>query len=84
MTVQDLLRHTSGLAYGEITKNEKVKVKGAPTRAGIVTTGIAYDSRNMTGTEEVERLAKVPLVNQPGTLWEYSLRSTFEAASSKL
>src|SRR5688572_1423321 len=25
MTVQDLLRHTAGLAYGELTKNEKVK-----------------------------------------------------------
>jgi CubicO group peptidase (beta-lactamase class C family) len=71
MTVQDLLRHTSGLAYGEITKNEKVK--DALTKAGIVTNGIEYDSRNMTGTEEVERLARVPLVNQPGTLWEYSL-----------
>ena len=71
MTVQDLLRHTSGLAYGEITKNEKVKE--ALTRAGIVTTGTEYDSRNMTGAEEVERLAKITLVNQPGTLWEYSL-----------
>jgi CubicO group peptidase (beta-lactamase class C family) len=71
MTVQDLLRHTSGLAYGEITKNEKVK--DALTKAGIVTIGIEYDSRNMTGKEEVERLAMVPLVNQPGTLWEYSL-----------
>ena len=71
MTVQDLLRHTSGLAYGEITKNEKIK--DALTKAGIVTLGIEYDSRNMTGTEEVDRLARVPLVNQPGTLWEYSL-----------
>jgi CubicO group peptidase (beta-lactamase class C family) len=25
MTVQDLLRHTSGLAYGEITPNEAVR-----------------------------------------------------------
>jgi CubicO group peptidase (beta-lactamase class C family) len=71
MTVQDLLRHTSGLAYGEITKNEKVK--DGLLKAGIVTKGVEYDARSMTGKEQVERLAKVPLVNQPGTMWEYSL-----------
>lgn len=71
MTVQDLLRHTSGLAYGEITKNEKVK--DALIKAGIVTNGVEYEARNMTGKEQVERLAKIPLVNQPGTMWEYSL-----------
>ena len=71
MTVQDLLRHTSGLAYGEITKVEKVKE--ALLQAGIVTRGVEYDARSMTGAEQVDRLAKVPLVNQPGTLWEYSL-----------
>lgn len=71
MTVQDLLRHTSGLAYGEITKNEKVK--DGLLKAGIVTKGVDYDSRSMSGKEQVERLAKVALVNQPGTLWEYSL-----------
>jgi len=71
MTVQDLLRHTAGLAYGEITKNEKVKA--ALVEVGIVKKGIDYDSRDMSGQEQVERLAKVPLIHQPGTTWEYSL-----------
>ncbi len=71
MTIQDLMRHTAGLPYGEITKNEKVKE--ALTQAGIVKKGTEYDSRDMTGAEQVERLAKVPLIHQPGTTWEYSL-----------
>ena len=33
MTVQDLLRHTAGLAYGEITQN--APVKDAYTKAGL-------------------------------------------------
>jgi CubicO group peptidase (beta-lactamase class C family) len=70
-TIQDLLRHTAGFAYGEITKNQKVK--DALTAAGLVQTSIEFDARNMSGSEEVERLSKIPLVNQPGTLWEYSL-----------
>jgi CubicO group peptidase (beta-lactamase class C family) len=32
MTVQDLLRHTAGLAYGEITKNEPVKAAYAAAK----------------------------------------------------
>ena len=86
-TVQDLLRHTAGLAYGEITRNEKVK-------AGLVSAGFAkpgvidFDARDMTGPEQAERIGKVPLVHQPGTVWEYSLASDIlgrvvEAASGK-
>ena len=71
MTIQDLLRHTAGLPYGEITKNEKVKE--ALIQAGIVKKDKEFDSRDMTGPEQVERLAKVPLIHQPGTTWEYSL-----------
>ncbi len=86
-TVQDLLRHTAGLAYGEITRNEKVK-------AGLVSAGFAkpgvidFDARDMTGAEQSERIGKVPLLHQPGTVWEYSLASDIlgrivEAASGK-
>ncbi len=71
VTIQDLLRHTAGLAYGEITKNQKVK--DAYSAAGLVKAGIEYDARDLTGSEEVQRLAKIPLVYQPGTTWEYSL-----------
>jgi CubicO group peptidase (beta-lactamase class C family) len=70
-TIQDLLRHTAGFAYGEITKNQKVK--DALIAAGLAKGNIEFDARDMSGSEEVERLAKIPLVNQPGTIWEYSL-----------
>lgn len=87
MTVQDLLRHTSGLGYGELTKNAKVRDDLA--KAGLVKPGVIdYDSRDMTGPQQVERLARIALVNQPGTTWEYSLSSDLlgrvvEAASGK-
>jgi CubicO group peptidase (beta-lactamase class C family) len=71
MTIHDLLRHTAGLAYAEVTKNQKVK--DALFEAGITKKDLDYETRGMSGAEQVERLAKVPLVNQPGTLWEYSL-----------
>jgi len=86
MTVQDLLRHTSGLAYGEITQN--APVKEAYAKAGVYKSGIDYDARDLSPAEEVERLSKAPLAHQPGTVWEYSLASdvlgrVVEAASGK-
>jgi CubicO group peptidase (beta-lactamase class C family) len=87
MTVQDLLRHTSGLAYGEITSN--APVKDAYAKAGLYLPGVRdYDARDLTPAEEVERLAKAPLAHQPGTVWEYSLAvdllgRVVEAASGK-
>jgi CubicO group peptidase (beta-lactamase class C family) len=85
--VQDLLRHTAGLAYGEITLN--APVKDAYTKAGLYLPGVRdYDARELTPAEEVERLAKAPLAHQPGTVWEYSLAvdllgRVVEAASGK-
>src|SRR5436190_7286697 len=87
MTVQDLLRHTAGLAYGEITVN--TPVRDAYAKAGLYLAGIRdYDARELTPAEEVERLAKAPLAHQPGTVWEYSmavdlLGRVVEAASGK-
>ena len=70
-TIQDLLRHTSGLAYGELTKN--TLVKQAYTDAGIYSTARDFDARNISGTDMAERIGKAPLAQQPGTTWEYSL-----------
>jgi CubicO group peptidase (beta-lactamase class C family) len=87
MIVQDLLRHTAGLAYGEITLN--TPVRDAYTKAGLYQPGVRdYDVRDLTPAEEVERLAKAPLAHQPGTVWEYSLAvdllgRVVEAASGK-
>jgi CubicO group peptidase (beta-lactamase class C family) len=71
MTVQDLLRHTSGLAYGEITAN--APVKDAYAKAGLFQADFPYESRGITAAEEVERLSKAPLAHHPGEVWEYSL-----------
>ena len=85
--VQDLLRHSAGLAYAEITKNEPVKA--AYVEAKFSQPGVhEYDSRGMTPAEQVERIAAAPLAHQPGTMWEYSmavdvLGRVVEAASGK-
>src|SRR5437762_11147481 len=71
MTVQDLLRHTSGLAYGEITQN--TPVKEGLERAGVYRKDMDYEARGVTPAEEIERMAGVPLAFQPGTTWHYSL-----------
>ncbi len=70
-TLQDLLRHTSGLAYGELTKN--TFVKDAYTQSGIYQPSIDFDARTPSSAEMVDRLGKAPLAQQPGTVWEYSL-----------
>jgi CubicO group peptidase (beta-lactamase class C family) len=86
MTVQDLLRHTAGLAYGEITQN--APVKEGLERAGVYRKDLDYEARGITPSEQVERLAGVPLAFHPGTTWHYSLASdvlgrVVEAASGK-
>src|SRR5713101_3951995 len=64
MTIQDLLRHTSGLVYGGFTT--PTGVKEAYTKEGV-------DWNGVTAAEQIDRLARVPLAHQPGTAWEYSL-----------
>ena len=66
MTIQDLLRHTSGLTYGARTTT--LAVKEAYKKADV-------DARELTNAELIDRLAKVPLMHHPGAAWEYS-RST--------
>ena len=70
-TIQDLLRHTAGLAYGEITGN--ARVKAAYTNAGLFTPGADYFSIELTPDEFTAKIAETPLAYQPGTTWEYSL-----------
>ena len=63
MTVQDLLRHTSGLTYGIFGKS-LVKDRYNAVKAFDFT---------QTNAELVTRLSQVPLQFQPGTTWEYSM-----------
>ena len=71
MTVQDLLRHTSGLAYGEITQN--AQIKDGLEKAGMYRRDLDFDSRNVAPSEQVAKMASVPLAFQPGTAWNYSV-----------
>jgi CubicO group peptidase (beta-lactamase class C family) len=69
-TIQDLLRHTSGVAYDFVTRNAPVKeayLKGDLKALG-------PEIRNqVTPAQMVERLSQAPLASQPGSTWEYSL-----------
>ena len=62
MTVQDLLRHTSGLTYGFFGDG---LVKKAYVDSKL---WVDYPSN----AEFVDRIAKLPLIYQPGTTWDYS------------
>lgn len=62
MTVQDLLRHTSGLSY-------KDRAPGAAFKAYPGSSVVA--SVKMGREEFLEAIGKVPLVYQPGEVWEY-------------
>jgi CubicO group peptidase (beta-lactamase class C family) len=64
MTIQDLLRHTSGLVYTGFTFHSEVKEAYTREKVGW---------QDMTPAEQIERLAKVPLAHQPGTVFEYGL-----------
>jgi CubicO group peptidase (beta-lactamase class C family) len=63
MTVQDLLRHTSGLVYGPFGTS---LVHQEYNKANL------FDS-NQTLAEFVTRLTKLPLAHQPGSAWEYGM-----------
>jgi CubicO group peptidase (beta-lactamase class C family) len=73
MTVQDLLRHTAGLVYGELTANGPVKE--AYAKAGAYNPNGPFDSRGVTPAEQLVGLSNAPLAHQPGTVWEYSFAS---------
>lgn len=64
MSIQDLLRHTSGLVYESRTLNPRVKELYKKH-------GIGW--ADVTPAEQLDRLAKVPLAHHPGTTWEYGL-----------
>jgi CubicO group peptidase (beta-lactamase class C family) len=70
-TIQDLLRHTSGIAYGELTRN--TLVREAYVKAGVYKPSLDFDARDLPGAQMADQLGKAPLTQQPGTTWEYSL-----------
>lgn len=65
ITIRDLLRHTSGLTY-----NWDHDLGPLYNQANVAGGLLPYDG---TIAESVERLAKQPLLFNPGERWEYSL-----------
>ena len=63
MTVQDLMRHTSGLVYGQFGDGLVHKAYRAANMM----------DRNQSLGEMTAKLSKLPLGNQPGEVWEYSM-----------
>jgi CubicO group peptidase (beta-lactamase class C family) len=64
--VQDIMRHTAGFVYGGAAKSPRIKK--------------LYDDMNIesretdiTAEEMLKNLGQIPLANQPGTTWEYSI-----------
>ncbi len=70
-TIQDLLRHTAGLAYGEITTNPLVR--DAYIKSHLSKPDFDYNVTDLAPDDFVHALAAAPLAYQPGTVWEYSL-----------
>ncbi|MEK7438193.1 MAG: serine hydrolase domain-containing protein [Pseudomonadota bacterium] len=63
MTVQDLLRHTAGLTYGQFGDT---LVKKAYREANV------FDPKQTTA-EFIAKLSRLPLQHQPGEVWDYSM-----------
>jgi CubicO group peptidase (beta-lactamase class C family) len=59
--IQDLMRHTSGITYGFIGEGV---VKALYADAHLF-------SNDVDNAEFAERIAKLPLADQPGTTWDY-------------
>ena len=62
ITVQDLMRHTNGLTYGA-RGNTPVHKLFPPASA---TAAMTY-----SGPEFMDKLATIPLLYEPGTVWDY-------------
>jgi CubicO group peptidase (beta-lactamase class C family) len=63
MTIQDLMRHTSGLTYGVFGDT--------PVDSMYQAAGVLAGDRTLAAA--VDTLATLPLLHQPGTQWHYSV-----------
>jgi CubicO group peptidase (beta-lactamase class C family) len=63
MTIRDLLRHTSGLTYGFFGNTAVDKMY----KAGNIL------ERESSLRDMINKLSDIPLLNQPGTKWHYSV-----------
>ncbi|MDX1286327.1 MAG: serine hydrolase domain-containing protein, partial [Draconibacterium sp.] len=68
ITIRHLLTHTSGLGYGEIDGDERMKM--IYKKAGIV---IAFSSEEVANEENIKKLASLPLHFEPGAKYRYCM-----------
>ena len=68
ITIRQLLTHTSGLGYAQIGSKEANAIYA---KAG-VTAGLGVSKEHVLATD-MKKLAKLPLLFQPGERWNYSL-----------
>jgi CubicO group peptidase (beta-lactamase class C family) len=68
ITIRDLLTHTSGLGYGAIDADERIRKIYA--KAGIKE---AFSTEPVTIAENVKRLAKLPLHHNPSEHFTYAM-----------
>jgi len=62
VTIQDLMRHTSGIIYGGRGATPVHKLYPASSSAA---------GTGMTGKEFIDKLGSLPLLHQPGSTWDY-------------
>jgi len=67
MTIRHLITHTSGLGYGVIDSDERMKM--IYQKARIID---AFTAENITLAENIKKLAKLPLHHNPGEKFTYS------------
>jgi CubicO group peptidase (beta-lactamase class C family) len=63
MTIRELMSHTGGLTYGLFSRSQTDQLY---VKAGVL-------DFNSTLAEMVDKLGKLPLRQQPGSLWHYSV-----------
>lgn len=63
MTIRELMTHTAGLTYGIFSKSQ---VDEMYVKAGVL-------NPNQTLKDMINKLSKIPLRQQPGSLWHYSV-----------
>ena len=79
ITIQDLMRHTSGIVYGG---------RGTTLVHKMYPAGSGDASREYDGAAFIDKLASLPLLYQPATVWDYGfgldlLGLTIEKISSQ-
>ena len=62
ITIQDIMRHTSGIIYGG---------RGSTAVHKLYPDSSSSAALEYTGPEFIDKLASLPLMYQPGTVWDY-------------